>query len=374
MQPRLGVTVLLGLAFFAAVAALAGASVPQRSAIGQTSLGPGIAFTRAAKWGSWIGVTDLAGNALREISPRPAMLTARDDYNPVWSPDGSGLAFMRMGYQSGLYVVDGGGKPRRVLRLPANAGWEADFASWSLDGRRLAYADGPLYVTNRDGTNTRRLTAGSTCSPVWSPDGRSLLYLAAVVAYASDGKGCWLGEGMADTPGYGSLERIEADGTGRRLLARGSFSDAVWSPDGNLVAYTNRCTAIHTYPEEQWSCSVSLMRPDGAGKRLLVQPDVAGWVEWISGGREVLWFSWGNLGIRPMGLYATDVSTGQTRSVLAGDAGAYEPVGVSGDGQTIAVRTGSPTTVLVVTPDGQELQRVTKPSSWDCTRSSVYLP
>ena len=46
-------------------------------------------------------------------------------------------------------------------------------------------------------------------------------------------------------------------------------------------------SAIGRAPSEGELYIAHFLGPDGAGKRLLVQPDVAGWVEWISGGSEV---------------------------------------------------------------------------------------
>ena len=44
---------------------------------------------------TWITVADLAGSERHEITPRPAKGRTWGDYNPVWSPDGSRLAFVR---------------------------------------------------------------------------------------------------------------------------------------------------------------------------------------------------------------------------------------------------------------------------------------
>ena len=56
---------------------------------------------------AWITVADLAGSERHEITPRPAKGRTWGDYNPVWSPDGSRLAFVRAERGNGsLYGAD----------------------------------------------------------------------------------------------------------------------------------------------------------------------------------------------------------------------------------------------------------------------------
>ena len=100
--------------------------------------------------------------------------------NPVWSPDGSRLAFVsnRDGNPE-IYVVDG----KAVENLTQHEGLDLSPA-WSHGGRRIAF------VSNRDGQNDiyileltdgtlRRLTERGdvlTSSLSWSPDDRWLAH------------------------------------------------------------------------------------------------------------------------------------------------------------------------------------------------------
>jgi Tol biopolymer transport system component len=66
-----------------------------------------------------------AGGAPRRLTGGP------QDSTPVWSPDGSRLAFLRAGQ---VHVVSpSGGEPQQVTDLPRGAGTPA----WSPDGTRL---------------------------------------------------------------------------------------------------------------------------------------------------------------------------------------------------------------------------------------------
>ena len=93
-----------------------------------------------------------------------------------------------------------------------------------------------------------------------------VVVLASTVGYAGAGQGELKRQGTiaflrSSAAGLGStfdLFVIRADGTGlRRLTGRGSVSGHAWSPDGSLIAYTNRG-------------SLWLIHPDGTGRVRLV--------------------------------------------------------------------------------------------------------
>jgi dipeptidyl aminopeptidase/acylaminoacyl peptidase len=336
-----------------------------------------VAYTRVLGDRSWITVADLAGTGGHEITKRPRKGTTWDDQGPVWSPDGSWLAFVRKernGAASGLFVAKRDGTNlRRVLRLPISGrrdfedyfDIESPSYAWSPDGRRLAFANGPLYVVNRDGTNSRTLVPSSTCKPSWSPDGKSLVYL--MDAFCS-GRGA-----NSPDPGHRTINRIDADGSHRRQLASGSFGDVSWSPDGRQIAFTNGCRVYHG---GDWFCSVSVMQRDGSGKRRLVKSSYGGWVEWVAGGKEVLWPSYPSF-------QAANVSTGSAHGVLPASYVAGYPVGMSRDGQRIAVLAAvgyeiqhAPHPVpplIIMEASGRLLQDITVPRGWESRDASVYL-
>ena len=100
-------------------------------------------------------------------------LWARDAIgNAAWSPDGSQLAFQR---DDGIYVTTGPDREKRVAsavnpRRP----------SWSPDGRTIAYvAAKEIWLVPADGSSSPRAFAsvGTVASdPAWSPDGTALVY------------------------------------------------------------------------------------------------------------------------------------------------------------------------------------------------------
>jgi Tol biopolymer transport system component len=105
-----------------------------------------------------------------------SQLTFGEDSLPRWSPDGRQLAFQRIvagGVESDIFVVNRDGSGLR--RLTFTHSQMTRRPSWSLDGSRIAYdGDGFFYVMNRDGSEQRKASAGS--SATWSPTGSEIVF------------------------------------------------------------------------------------------------------------------------------------------------------------------------------------------------------
>ena len=99
-------------------------------------------------------------------------------------------------------------------------------------------------------------------------------------------------------------------------------------------------------------------------------------MEWAAGGRQVL------LPVYPS-FKAASVATGRTHRVLPASYDEGWPVGISQDGQRIAVlaedgytmRNETPPVppLIIVTVDGRQIQRVTVPRGWKSLEAAVYL-
>ena len=175
----------------------------------------------------------------------------------AWSPDDRWLAFsVSTGdwpeLKTSLEVLNLRTRARRTLYREPDPYGHAPVATWSPDGLTLYVAgtENPFTIT-RDGRRRRRLEHPGQGSPIWSPDGRRMLFTDS---------GAW---------GVGDVFVANADGTDVRRLTntkppeigeeqRGSYALA-WSPDGGRILYLRHFT-------------LAIMRPDGSAKRDLCRP------------------------------------------------------------------------------------------------------
>ena len=162
------------------------------------------------------------GSGRIRITKRPGW-----DSSPVWSPDGSKLAFTaRIAGNYEVCVIDADGSGfLNLTKSPRDDG----SAAWSPDGRTIAFmsrrdGNSEIYVMRPDGTDQRRLTRhyATDTAPVWSPDGSK-------IAYAS-----YRGKDY-------EIRVMDADGTNARNLTRHPALDTspAWSPDGRAIAFVS---------------------------------------------------------------------------------------------------------------------------------------
>ena len=155
--------------------------------------------------------------------------TYGDDHNPMWSPDGTRIAFHHSTQSTTkILVVNADGSDQRILARSRGEEWGP---RWSPGGTRIAFTGiarrggvPSVFVVNADGTDQRNLTFGA--GPRWSPDGTSI----AFVDYG-------------DTGFTFEIVRANPDGTNQRLLTRTGPETApsglVWSPDGTRIAFSS---------------------------------------------------------------------------------------------------------------------------------------
>ena len=114
---------------------------------------------------------------------------------PAVSPDGTEICFvLRHEGQAHLYLMASDGTNVRPLAPTLDV---TDTASWSPDGKWIAVVANevkanPLFKVPVDGGPAVRLVEGVIADPVWSPDGRVILY--------SETKGSATGQLAAITP------------------------------------------------------------------------------------------------------------------------------------------------------------------------------
>ncbi len=154
-----------------------------------------------------------------------------DDFDPVWSPDGTQIAFASNrdnGTKEGgqfIYIMRADGSD--VTQLSHQN--ESKFPDWSASGVDLAYSShGEIYLLGLfDGTEVKL-----TDSPEWdeqpkfSPDGRSIAWLK-------------------DSGDNRQLYVMDLDGRNvRRLTDAGTVFGADWSVDGRILTNWDNPTGI----------------------------------------------------------------------------------------------------------------------------------
>jgi Tol biopolymer transport system component len=195
--------------------------------------------------------------------------------NPVWSADGTKIAYVNQNHEVWVMKADGTGAYKVT-------GPNSYYPSWSPDGMKIAYhnsTDSHLWFMSADGTGTpTQLTTGLTYDdyPSWSPDGSKIAFSRdghlAVLTLATlsvtvllpntfSSQPCWSPDGsMIVFVGAGNVAMIEGDidvvsanGGTPTSIQKGSFAYPDWSPDGTKIVAS------------RGDFSIYIMNADGSG-------------------------------------------------------------------------------------------------------------
>lgn len=200
-------------------------------------------------------LVDLASGQVSALAPA---INQFPYFWPIWSQDGSVLAFQEPHYCEGAgffgYYLPA---MNRTVVESQRLGW-IDF---SPDGGRLAY-DGITYVGAAEAIYLRDLAGGQVqefqarkkrdyCCPDWSPDG-------ALIAFKS-------GEKPADDLSPQTLWVAPAAGGDARQLTNFPVNFFVWSPDGRYLAVTDQ------------SENLMVISADGSYQQVIGKGQVSDW-------------------------------------------------------------------------------------------------
>jgi Tol biopolymer transport system component len=225
----------------------------------QEATGSKIAFARGNGLRTDIYVVNPDGTRETRLTQ-----TREDESNPVFSPDGEKIAFIRASDQNDIdqiekdiYVINPDGTGQRRLTHIEAQGFRTDFASsllaWSPDGKKIAYADSSdgtadIYTMDVDGTNRMRLTNTEPSAhrltgindPAWSPDGKKIAFQRVYEVQESGSASADDTPGV-DTSTISEIYVMNADGTDLRKLPIYVYPDEgfpAWSPDSEKIAFS----------------------------------------------------------------------------------------------------------------------------------------
>lgn len=166
------------------------------------------------------GMQQLTGQDDPDDPANPLKVT---DEQPVWSPDGTKLAFVR---DFTLFTMDADGSNAARI-TPDTQTVLQELPKWAPDGQKLLFLGdrtdfgGALYTIKADGTGVTRLPLGNVLWASWSPDARRLA--AILVSFSEET----------------SLFLLNPDGTGMvdiTPVGQPFLSAVEWSPDGSRFA------------------------------------------------------------------------------------------------------------------------------------------
>lgn len=146
-----------------------------------------------------------------------------DDSDPVWSPDGSQIAFVsnresELGGGQFIYVMAADGSNLRQLSQQP----DSKMPDWSPDDSRIAFShQGDIYVINVNGSDEKNLTNSPEKDeqPKFSPDGKRI---------------AWIKGTENDTTIYS----MNVDGSDAQAITTvGRINDIEWTVDGRIFTH-----------------------------------------------------------------------------------------------------------------------------------------
>ncbi len=260
---------------------------------------PGLAFVSQRDGNEEIYRMNPDGSGQIRLTDNPGR-----DLNPVWSPEGERIAFRsdRQGDGPGydIYVMNADGGTQTGLDVAVQC-CIFPFMSWSPDGQMIAITmpddiyggdTGHVALVNvaRRTVSKPAPTQTSNFDPIWSPDGRRILFRSAESEdadlylvnappgsagtpfrltnnAAADYVPYWSPDGqkitfVSERDGNDEIYLINADGSGQINLTNNAALDRnpQWSPDGQKIAFVS---------DRDGSKGIYVMNADGSAQTYL---------------------------------------------------------------------------------------------------------
>lgn len=282
---------------------------------------------------------------IEEDGATRALTHGTSDNAPVFSPDGSQIAFLREGQLWTLPL--GGGEPQQRTRLPLSAG----AAVWSPDGTKVAFTAAIARESGETETDEQRKARES--APIATD----------ALDYMIDGE--WFVRGVRQ-----QLHVLDlADGRVRRLTDGDvHVAGPAWSPDGMTLVYTARPADATDLDARAAVHAIDPADPAAAPRVVAFADGLAATVTYAPDGKSLVVVGWTGEPHGHAGLFRVDVATGEAtdlaasldRNVMPGAPaypGALPQFTASGD-VLFAIRDRGATHLYAVALDGGEPHHV----------------
>jgi len=215
--------------------------------------GSRIAFQRgqyhSGQTGRAIYVVDANGHRIRRVT-KYALPGAVFGSVFSWSPDGTRIVYAGGSPAGhGLFIARVGAAPSSPTPIPSTLTKDPglpDDPVWSPNGSAIAYQDGAggVSLVKPDGTGRKRLPVRFAYGPAWSPDGSKLAFVSRRANYVVNADGT----GLKKLPGCRCAN-----------VWPGFTQSLTWSPDGSMIAY-----AGGTGPGRQPESGIYVEKLDGS--------------------------------------------------------------------------------------------------------------
>ena len=185
---------------------------------------------------------DIEGSQFFKIVEERRLTIEQWSGNPVWSPDGSQIAYVYSnqrlrspGTGGDIWVMNIDGMDKRALTTD---GLDNRYPSWSPSGQQITFSSArtgkyEIWSMWSDGSHQRQLTSHRRLNtlPVWSPKGDRIIFASS----RSGGTALWMVK-----PDGTDLTQVTPEGGGP-----GSYY-AAWSTDGTMLAFSSTKTSTLT--------------------------------------------------------------------------------------------------------------------------------
>ena len=220
---------------------------------------------------SGIGTSILQMYTMNVDGTKPTRITKDDQryLDPVWSPDGSKIAFASsvkdkdtyQGYHYELFTANADGSNKtKITTGEQRSGYVTDSInpSWSPDSSKLSFTSNKtryysIYTINADGSNQNKISLKETTNyeeQSWSPDGTKIVFSRI----------------SGETVKNNEIFSINIDGSNETQLTDDKSEDKYpsWSPDSSKIVFTsNREKILNT---ENKGFQVYVMNSDGTNQ------------------------------------------------------------------------------------------------------------